>query len=224
MDRNALVAGATGLVGNELVQLLIESGLYKAVHVITRRPYKFNHPLLFSHIVDFENLESFKLDIEIQDVYICLGTTIKKAGTKKNFSKVDHDYVISLARWARDNRAEKFAVISSMGADARSAFSFYLRVKGQLEQDLQALKFKNLIILRPSLLLGKRDEFRFGEKISELFFKPISSLMKGRLRKFRPVEAKNVAAAMIYFTRHSKSQVKIVENDEILNLKHVNYK
>jgi uncharacterized protein YbjT (DUF2867 family) len=218
MTRNALVAGATGLVGRELVSKLVESNLYNSVHVITRRPFNVQHPKIVSHVVDFENLEKFKCETAIQDVYVCLGTTIKKAGSQENFKKVDFEYVVSLARWAKENKVERFAVISSMGANHLSKFNFYLRTKGQVEQALQKLELKNLIILRPSLLLGKREDHRPTEKISGIIFKPLLPLMIGKMRKFKPVQARNVAAAMIYYTINTDSPIRIVENDEIIDI------
>jgi len=218
MASNALVAGATGLVGRELVSQLAESKLYNSVHVLTRRHFNIMHPKIISHVIDFENLEKFKCETAIQDVYVCLGTTIKKAGSQENFKKVDFEYVVTLAKWAKENKVEKFALISSMGANHLSKINFYLRTKGQVEQALQQWNFKNLIILRPSLLLGEREEFRLAEKISSIIFKPLLPLMMGKMRKYRPVQARNVAAAMIYFTNNCDSPVRIVENIEIIDI------
>jgi uncharacterized protein YbjT (DUF2867 family) len=218
MTRNALVAGATGLIGRELVSLLVESNRYNEVHIVTRRPYDLQHPKIILHVINFENFDKLNVKSNIHDVFVCLGTTIKKAGSKGNFRKVDYEYVLSVGKWAKENNAEKFVLISSMGANAQSKFNFYLRTKGQVEQSLQNLVLKSLIILRPSLLLGKREEFRFGEKISGLILKPLLPFMKGKMKKFKPVEARNVAAAMIYFDCNSDSQLRIVENDEILDV------
>jgi uncharacterized protein YbjT (DUF2867 family) len=218
MMRNVLIAGATGLIGKELVSLLIRSEHYNSVHIVIRRPYNLQHRKISSYIVDFENLHDFKPDAVIHDVYICLGTTMKKAGNKTNFKKVDYDYVVSVAKWAKENNVEKLAIVSSIGAGSNSKSTFYLRVKGQVEQALQDLGFRNLIILRPSLLLGKREEFRFGELMAKLIIKPFASLMTGKLKKYRPVEAGNVAAAMIYHTIKSSAPLSIVENDKILEI------
>ncbi len=218
MIKNALVAGATGLVGKELVSLLTASKKYDTVHIVTRRPYLLQHPKIISYVIDFEDLDKLNVKSPIHDVYVCLGTTIKKAGNKENFKKVDYGFVLSMAKWAKENNVEKFALISSMGADAHSKFNFYLRTKGQIEQDLRDLKLKSLIILRPSLLLGKRDEFRFGERMSSFILKPFLPFMQGKMKKYRPVQAQNVAAAMIYYTVNSNSPYSVFENNNILDV------
>jgi uncharacterized protein YbjT (DUF2867 family) len=216
MKRNALIAGATGLVGKELVSLLISSKEYESIHIIARRPFDLQHPKLVTYIVDFDTLNQFKTKSVIHDVYICLGTTMKNAGSKECFKKVDYEYVVSVARWAKGNNVEKLALISSMGANLHSKFNFYLGIKGKTEQAVKNFEFKNLIILRPSLLLGKREEFRFAEKVSGLFLKPLLPFMIGKMKKYRPVEARTVASAMIFYTNNASSPVRIIENDEIL--------
>jgi uncharacterized protein YbjT (DUF2867 family) len=214
MIKNALIAGATGLVGNELVSLLVKTEYYNSIHVITRRPFDLVHLKLISHTIDFESIASFNPEALINDVYICLGTTMKKAGSKEKFRKVDYEYVVELARWASKNNIEKLSVISSIGADPDSS-NFYLRTKGEMEESLKAIHIPNLVILRPSLLLGDRREFRLTEKIASFTMRPLSKLMIGKFKQYKAVHAKEVAHTMFYQTVHAHDTVRVVTNDQI---------
>jgi uncharacterized protein YbjT (DUF2867 family) len=217
MIRNALIAGATGLVGNELVSILVKSEFYNSLHVLSRRPYSVEHRKIASHTVDFSDLKNFDPGATIHDVYICLGTTIKKAGNKENFLKVDSYYVLETARWAKQNNVERLAFISSMGANTRSK-TFYLATKGKVENDLAKLKIPHLVILRPSLLLGNRNEFRLGESIGKIIFTLLNPFLLGRLKRFRAVSARLVSYAMFHYTTQSETPVLFYENEQILDL------
>ncbi len=217
MLKNALIAGATGLVGSELVQILIKSDYYNSIHVLGRRPYHLQHLKMKSYIIDFDKLEDFQSDALIHDVYICLGTTMKKAGSKENFRKVDFGYIASLGRWAKNNKVERICLISSVGANPHSA-NFYLKTKGEAEEVLKALHFRNLIIMRPSLLLGKRAEFRFAEKSASMMAGFLKLITRGRLMKYTPVEASEVAAAMFHLTRNASGPLLVAGSAEILKI------
>ena len=216
MIRNALVAGATGLVGSELISLLIKTEYYNSVHVITRRPFDLEHLKITSHTIDFDKIGSFNPNAFIHDLFICLGTTMKKAGNREAFRKVDYGYVIELARWALKNKVERLSVISSVGANPASG-NFYLRTKGQME-----LQLPHLIILRPSLLVGKREEFRLGERLGAIFMQPLSYLMTGKMKKYRPIQARTVAHALFYHTIHANEASQIIENDILTNFSYNN--
>jgi uncharacterized protein YbjT (DUF2867 family) len=215
--KNALVAGATGLVGSELVARLVKTEYYNSVHVITRRPYTLEHLKITPHTLDFDQISSFEPKARIQDLYICLGTTMKKAGSKEKFRVVDYQYVVSLTEWALKNGIEKVSVISSIGANPLSS-NFYLHTKGEMEQALIKMNLPCLSILRPSLLLGKRNELRFAEKMSEIVMKPLTWLMIGKLKKFRPVKAETVARAMLHTTIHNVSSLQVIENEAIFSI------
>jgi uncharacterized protein YbjT (DUF2867 family) len=217
MIRNALIAGATGLVGSQLVTLLINSDYYNSIHVLVRQPYNIKHSKLTAHLVNFEHLGDFDPKVAIHDVYICLGTTMKKAGNKENFLKVDSEYVLNVANWAKQNKSEKLAFISSMGANPKSK-TFYLATKGKVEMELTNLGISQIIILRPSLLLGERSEFRFGERIASVFMKLVGPLLTGRLKRIRAVKDILVAFALFYYIRKSDSPVNCYENEDILKL------
>jgi uncharacterized protein YbjT (DUF2867 family) len=217
MIRNTLIAGATGLTGNELVSLLLKSDYYNSVHILSRRPYNSESIKLFPHLVDFENLKNFNPETAIHDVYICLGTTIKKAGNKENFLKVDSDYVLEVARWAKQNRVERLAFISSMGAYAKSK-NFYLSAKGKVEKELEKFQIPHLVILRPSILLGKRSEFRMSESIGKVVMILLKPFLFGRMKRISGVSARLVAFAMHYHTIQTESPLLYLENEQILKL------
>jgi uncharacterized protein YbjT (DUF2867 family) len=217
MVRNVLIAGATGMVGNELVSLLITNNYYTSLHLVTRRPYNLKHRKIAAHLVDFNKMDEFKPDVQIHVVYICLGTTIKKARTKENFLKVDFEYVLNVAQWAKQNNVEKLAFISSLGANSLSN-NFYLSTKGKTENSLIELGFTHLVLLRPSLLLGKRNESRPAETVSKFILTLLKSLFIGKLKRYKAVDAWLVAKAMFYYTTNSVSSVSIIENEKILEI------
>jgi uncharacterized protein YbjT (DUF2867 family) len=213
----ALIAGATGLVGSELLNLLINDPGYQKIHLLLRKKIEVNSPKLIQHVINFEELEKFEINEPINDVFCTLGTTIKKAKTKEKFRKVDYDYVLTLGNKAKEKNAEKFLVVSSLGANARSSI-FYNRVKGEMEKALEALKLNQLFIFRPSLLIGNRKEHRTGEKTAVAVYKVINPLFVGKLKKFKGIQAKQVARAMIKTALKNNEPFKIFESDEIQNL------
>jgi uncharacterized protein YbjT (DUF2867 family) len=151
-------------------------------------------------------------------VYACLGTTIKKAGSQDAFRKVDHDYTLAVANMAKAAGVTRFAVVSSVGASARSS-NFYLRVKGETDDALEKIGFAGLVIARPSVLVGNREEHRPGEKVGIAVTKAFSFAMVGGLKKFRPIEARRVAAAMVSTMKTAEHTKRIVlEHDALVKL------
>jgi uncharacterized protein YbjT (DUF2867 family) len=212
--KTALIAGASGLVGSELLKILIESNEYKAIHVLTRKSLNHNSPKIVEHLIHFDELANLKPEAPIDHIFCTLGTTIKKAGTKENFRKVDFEYVVNLGKKAKEINAEKLMVVSSLGANAKSII-FYSRVKGEVEEALKKLSLPHLFIFRPSLLLGNRQEHRAGEKMAASVYKVLSPVFSGPLKKYKGVEAKQVAFAMMQTALKSEEPFKIVESDEI---------
>ncbi|EJF09989.1 oxidoreductase [Pontibacter sp. BAB1700] len=215
--RTALIAGASGLVGSHLLLMLLQSDRYSQVISVGRRELAIIHPKLDQQIVDFDNLKKSASELAADDVFCCLGTTIKKAGTKDAFYKVDHTYVTQLAEITLRRNATQFLVVSAMGANASSRI-FYNRVKGEMERDIQALGFTSLHIFRPALLLGEREEHRTGEEISARIMKPLSMLMIGPMRKYRPIKAETVASAMLRAAAQDQKGDKVYLSDEIERL------
>jgi uncharacterized protein YbjT (DUF2867 family) len=188
--RSALLLGATGLIGSYLLQRLLGSSLYSGTTAWLRRPPEQPHPQSKFKIIDFEQLEQER--IEFEDVYCCLGTTIKQAGSQEAFRRVDFDYPVALARAAARDGAQRLLVVSALGADARSKV-FYNRVKGEMEEAVRAAGVPKTILFRPSLLSGPRAEPRLGERAGLVVGRVLGPL----LGKYRPIHADLVAAAML---------------------------
>lgn len=195
--RIAVVAGATGLVGSELVARLLREPAYRRVVALSRRPLVSPDARLVTADADFGRLHDIlrasAQDGRLVDAYCCLGTTIRTAKSKAAFRLIDHDYVVAFAQWARDARARRLVVVSAMGADPGSRV-FYSRVKGETETKLAALGLPSLVIVRPSLLAGPRAEFRLGERLALAATRPLGALLPASVR---PIAAADVAQSMI---------------------------
>jgi uncharacterized protein YbjT (DUF2867 family) len=212
----ALVVGATGLVGNICLNLLLADSFYSEVEVWVRKATGIKNENLTEKTVDFsqiENLASSGFD----HIYCCLGTTIKKAGSQAEFRKVDHDYVVELGRFAEKHSVSKLIVISSIGAKAESS-NFYLRTKGEMEEELNKLQIPAIYILQPSFILGERNEFRFGEKIGQYIIKALGFFLTGKKRKYRGIKAVTIAKAMISLAKTGEIKKLTFESDSIQNL------
>lgn len=214
MARTAWVAGASGMVGGFVLGKLLESAAYERVVALLRRPLPDAHPKLSQSIVDLGALSATALG-PVDDVFCCLGTTLKKAGSRAEFRRVDATLVIDLARAARQAGASRFLLVSAVGADARSP-NFYLSVKGEAEAGVRELGFRATHVFRPSLLLGERQESRPLEGLGMLMARPMSALLHGRWRKYRAVPAERVAAAMVAAaTQDDRAGVFVHHLDEI---------
>lgn len=188
--RAALLVGATGLVGSFLLRRLTENDAYARVTVWVRRKLDQAHPKIRCEVVNFEQLHDRR--VEAEDVFCCLGTTIKKAGSQAAFRQVDYDYPVALAIAAAGGGARRLLVVSALGAHPDSRV-FYSRVKGEMEIAVKAAGVPTTIFFRPSLLSGPRAEVRRGERIGEAIGKVLGPL----LGKYRPIHADLVAAAMV---------------------------
>jgi uncharacterized protein YbjT (DUF2867 family) len=202
----ALVAGATGLVGGELVRQLAAHTGYARVTALVRRPTNMPGTVV-PLTADFERLDQLGNQLAADHVFCALGTTIRKAGSQEAFRRADHDYVVALARLAREHEARHFLLVSSLGADPRARV-FYSRVKGEVEAAVRALGYPSLTIVRPSLLLGQRSEFRLGESL----LKPLGPLLP---RRYRPVHARAVAATLIRAAVEERPGLRIIESRDI---------
>ena len=195
-NRTALIAGATGAVGRELLSLLLKEARYSEVHVLTRRPLAHNEAKLLTHEIDFEQLDKHRALFAVDDVFCCLGSTIKQAGSKAAFERVDHDYVEALAKLANQAGARRFVMVSAVGANPK-ALSFYSRVKGRAEADVRKVGPPTIHIVRPSLLMGDRDERRPGEAVAQRLMPALNPLLAGGLRRYRGIHTKDVAKKML---------------------------
>ena len=194
----ALVAGATGLIGSHLLDLLLASPTHEKVIALTRRPLDRTDDKLSNLVADFDQLEAAisQSGIQVDEAYCALGTTIKKAGSKKAFRKVDYEYETAFAQAALAAGASKFALVSAVGADPKSPI-FYSRVKGETETAIRGLGFASTHIFQPGVLLGHRDESRPAEQLAATLTPLLNLGLQGPLRKYRGIDAKTVATAMI---------------------------
>ncbi len=209
--RTALVLGSTGLVGGQLLRQLLADDLCERVITLVRRPTGLVHPKLREQVVDFDHLHLARESFAVDDLYCCLGTTIKKAGSQAAFRRVDYDYPVAAARLAVESGVQHYLLVSSMGADPHSRI-FYSRVKGEVEAAVAGAGLPSVGVVRPSLLLGEREEFRFGEAVAAAVSKVVAPLMPG---KIRPITGQTVARAMIRIAREGPPGVQIYLNDEL---------
>jgi uncharacterized protein YbjT (DUF2867 family) len=196
MGKTAMIAGATGLVGHHLLELLLQDPSYAKVIALSRHRLTVQNSKLEEILVDFDQLQTITPSLHVEDVFCSLGTTIKRAGSREAFRKVDFDYVVNVARFGLSLGARGFYVVSSMGANPQSR-AFYLRVKGEMEEAVKAFGYPSLGIFRPSLIAGRRRESRLGERVALWLAKLISPLLVGPLKKYRPNSAAAIARAMI---------------------------
>ncbi|WP_046245856.1 NAD-dependent epimerase/dehydratase family protein [Hymenobacter terrenus] len=214
MSKTALLAGATGLIGSHLLPLLLQSERYSKVIVVGRKSLPMLHPKLTQVVTDLDRLEDVRLQLIADDIFCCLGTTMRQAGSKEAFYKVDFLYVVTLAAITASNFASQFLVISSLGADAESRI-YYSRVKGEMEAAVRQTAFRAIHIFRPSLLLGEREQPRIGERLSAIVLRMFRPLLRGPLQKYRPVTAATVAAAMLHAAADDGGGVRVHESNEL---------
>jgi uncharacterized protein YbjT (DUF2867 family) len=193
--RRTAIAGATGLTGQQVLNRLLDDGGFDPVLAVLRKPMHRSHPRLQEKVVSFERLAELT-PVELDVAFCCLGTTIRKAGSKEAFRAVDYGYVMDFARWAKRNGARHFLLVSSVSASVGSG-NFYLRVKGEAERDLEGLGFEWLDIFQPSFLLGTRGESRPGERIGQAVIQGIQFALVGPLERYRGVAGSAVGQAMV---------------------------
>lgn len=208
-----LLVGASGLVGSHLLKYILKEDSVQQLVLLNRRNVDVKHPKLVQHEVDFENL-SDELFQGVDALFCCIGTTLKKAGSKHEQWKVDYDIPVYLAQLAKKNDVESFSIISSLGAKATSK-NFYLKMKGQVEKVIQQLNIPSVNIFRPSLLLGDRTESRPGEDIAKVFMPIMRPILNGKWRKYRPIYAEVVAKSMFRIANERKLGTTIIESDKI---------
>jgi nucleoside-diphosphate-sugar epimerase len=215
--KTAVVFGATGLVGKELTAHLCSGSDYERVLLVVRKKLSDTDPRVEQYqIADFDRLMDLKDKLKAQAFFCCIGTTIKTAGSKEAFTKVDLGIPKKIAQLAEALSVKVLVVISSVGANPQSS-NFYLKTKGEMEKAVREIYSGKVRIVRPSLLMGKRNEFRFGEKVSAGFMKAFGWMFAGPLRKYRGIYASDVAGVMIKLS-HFKSDKVIYESDELQEL------
>lgn len=215
--RTALLLGATGLVGRACLGLLLADDACAAVTTLGRRPLGRTHPKLTHHVVDFDDLAAHADRFAVDDVFCCLGTTMRQAGSREAFRRVDFGYPVEAARLAAGRGAGQYLLVSSIGADPASAF-FYTRMKGEVEAAVAALPFYGVYLFRPSVLTGDRAERRPGERAYEAVMGALSFALRGPLRRYRPIAAATVARALVRVAKEQPGGVRRYESDAIAAL------
>lgn len=208
----SIIVGSTGLVGGNVIKVL--SNKKQRAIALTRRSIPNLPPNITEMIIDFDAFEKNGSLPSCINVFICLGTTIKTAGSKENFRKVDIDYCLSIARKAKESGAETLSLISSIGANSSSK-NFYLKTKGELEESIQRIGFSTVNIFRPSFLVGERSEKRLAEKIAINLAKIMDLFLIGTASKYRSVKAESLAKTMV-LKADNKSGVNYFYFDDFL--------
>jgi uncharacterized protein YbjT (DUF2867 family) len=215
--KTALIIGSTGLIGSDLVKLLLANSDYSKVIAFSKRGIDLKHPKLEVQIIDFDKPDTFINSIKGDDFFCAIGTTIKQAGSKEAFRKVDYEYPKQFASIAAKNGIKQFLLISSLGADSTSN-NFYLKTKGDIEDFLKNTPFKSVAIVRPSLLLGNREEFRLGEKLGGFLMKTFSFLFVWKLKNYKPIQSDTVAKALEQLAKNETAGFNIYNSAEIENI------
>ncbi|HEX8517435.1 MAG TPA: NAD(P)H-binding protein [Bacteroidia bacterium] len=217
MGRTAIVIGATGLIGGELVKQLLQESYFEKVKMFVRKKQSLNGLRIEQIEIDFNSINKHFSEIRGDVVFCCLGTTIKSAGSREAFVKVDYTYVLNFAEAARSNEVAQFVLVSSLGVSEQGG-NFYLTLKRDIENALKRLRFPSLVIVRPSMLLGNRKESRPAESVGKFLMKSLSFLFIGRLKKYKAIEASAVAKAMIALSKTGLEGVSCFENDRLHDL------
>ena len=212
----ATLVGATGLIGSFLLEELLNDAHFDTVRILIRRPIDFTHPKLEKKIIDFNDSDSLLVALSNSDVVFCsIGTTNKKVkGDKEAYRKIDFDIPVKLARLCKMTGGEKFILVSSAGANLRSR-NFYQRLKGETEEAVKSVGLETLHIMRPSLLLGERKEFRLGENIGKAVMTSLSFLIPDT---YKAIQGKDVARVMLGLAKKKEEGIFVHDNREIRNL------
>ena len=214
--KTALLFGASGLVGGQLLNQLIINSNYSKIKVFVRSVPQISNPKIEIIETDFNNLANHKEDIKGDDCFFCIGTTKKNSPDKNEYRRVELDVPKEIAQIAKSNLVNSFVFVSSGYADSKSSGD-YLKFKGLVEEELKRLSFSKLGIMRPSFLMGDRKEKRVGEKVGIFIFKLLSPLFLGPLKKMKPIHSKKVAKAMVEITNRDFKQ-NVFESNEIVEV------
>jgi uncharacterized protein YbjT (DUF2867 family) len=209
--KTAILAGTTGLIGAQVLDLLLRDDRYNRVVALSRKPLTASHPKLTNLVLNFDELQSHSGQLKGDDVFCCLGTTMKQAGSKEAFQMVDFHYPVSLARITKDQGAKQFLLVTAMGANAHSSI-FYNRVKGEVQAEIGKMAFEAFHIFQPSMLIGARIHERTGEKIGQRVMQYAGFLIPA---KYKAIESAKVARAMVAIAGQNQKGTFIYESSEL---------
>ena len=211
--KTALIFGSSGLIGNELLNVVKKNNNYNKIKLFVRSAIDNNDPKVETIQTDFNDLEKHKDSIVGDDCFFCIGTTRKDTPDKNEYRRVEYNIPVDVAKIAKSNSVKVFIYVSSLGANPTSSGS-YLKNKGQVEEELNNLNFPKLAVIRPSILLGNRKVFRLGERIGIFIMKTLSIFFLGILKKYKPIEAQNVAKVMVAIAQNH-DQKTVFESNEL---------
>jgi uncharacterized protein YbjT (DUF2867 family) len=218
MSKTITIIGASGLLGNEVLRLAMENKEIERVTIFVRKSLHLNNPKLIEEITDFKNLNNLETKINGDALICCLGTTRKKTPNLEEYKMIDFNLTINLAQIAKKQNIEQVHLISAIGADSKSKI-FYNRLKGETEEALINIGFPQTIIYRPSLLIGKRNEYRFGELLAQKLSPIFDLLLIGSLKKYHSISASDIAKTIVNRVLRKGQKVEVLEYNEIQLLK-----
>ncbi|MDB4234451.1 NAD(P)H-binding protein [Alphaproteobacteria bacterium] len=213
--KTAIIFGSTGLIGSQLLNILLQDDEYSTIKAVVRSPISVSHKKLEVIVNDLTNISSLKENISGDRCFFCIGTTKSQTPNKNEYRRIEYDIPVQIASIAEKNNVNCFLYISSLGSNPNTN-NTYLKNKGEVEEKLKGLNFKQLTIVKPSILLGKRSKFRLGEFLSQRIFVLLSFLFVGPLKKVKPINSKQVAKAMAFIAKNGNSQM-IYESDALQN-------
>jgi uncharacterized protein YbjT (DUF2867 family) len=218
MGKKAIIAGASGLIGSNLLQILLAEDGYDQVLIIGRREMPIKHPKLKQLVVDFEKLDDYAAEITGDVIFSCLGTTKAQTPDKTLYRKIDHDYPVQLAQIGLKNGVQQFHLVSVVGANASSS-TFYIKLKGETEQDVANVGLPSVYIYQPSMLKGRKEKLRLGESIFNGLMTIIDPLLFGGLKKYHSVKGVDVARAMYNQSVDNEAGTFKYQYNDIIKLK-----
>jgi nucleoside-diphosphate-sugar epimerase len=213
--KTAIIFGSTGLIGSQLLNILLQDNEYSTVRVVVRSPISLTHKKLEVIVNELTNISSLKEKISGDRCFFCIGTTKSQTPNKNEYRRIEYDIPVQIASIAKKNNVNCFLYISSLGSNPNTN-NTYLKNKGEVEEKLKGLNFKQLTIVKPSILLGKRSKFRLGEFLSQRIFVLLSFLFVGPLKKVKPINSKQVAKAIAFIAKNGNSKI-IYESDALQN-------
>ena len=211
MSKVALIAGATGLIGSQLLELLLTDDRYSKIIALSRKSLTNKHSKLDNVVVDFSRLSEHYERLKADDVFCCLGTTMKQAGSQEAFRKVDFEYPLEIAKIAKALGAKQYFLVTALGASKKSSF-YYNKVKSEVEEAIGKEGYTSYHIFRPSFLQGNRNEKRAGEEATQVFFKLFGFLVP---KKFKGIDSVKVARAMLVNAKEERRGTFIHESESL---------
>lgn len=215
--KSAIILGATGLTGSKLLEELLSDDRYDSIKLFTRSSVGITSPKIEEYLLDLFDIESYTDKFKADEVYCCIGTTKSKTPNKEQYSAIDYGIPVTAAKLCQENGIQTICIISALGANEESTV-FYNRVKGEMEQAVLSMKIPNTYLLQPSLIGGKRDENRLGERAAKLIFKVLEPFFIGSLKKYKTISPNIIARCMLILANNGKMECRRIVSNEIIKI------